>query len=108
MHVQTFSTSEKKPTPELVRSEYFSLSLNDRDLTHGRVNIFALSVNRRYISDDASKGLETKSGVCGCCDVLNQRWLILVQDILILQFVDKTLIMVYKWRCIEKLCVYNL
>ena len=46
----------KKPTPgpDLVRSEYISLSLID--LTQGRVNIFALSVIRSYIMDDASKG----------------------------------------------------
>ena len=43
----------EKPTSVLVRSEYFSLSLND--LTQGRVNISTLSVNRRYILDDASK-----------------------------------------------------
>lgn len=50
----------EKPTSVLVRSEYFSLSLND--LTQGRVNISALFVIRRNILDDASKSWRPNQG----------------------------------------------
>ena len=54
------------------------------------------------------EGFETKSGVCGCCDVLNQRWAHIVQYMFILQFGDETLVKVFKTRCIETVCVYYL
>ena len=76
VRVQVFSSLSENPTPDLVHSKYISLSLID--LTQGRVNISAISVIRSHIVDRGRciKGLEAKSGVWGCYDVLNQGWLI--------------------------------
>ena len=67
----------KNPTPDLVCSELEYISLSLIDSTQGKH--FRLICDSKLYCGRCIQfinGLETKSGVCGCCNVLNQRWLI--------------------------------